>query len=133
MTANASTGARLTVRDNGRGISPEFLPYVFERFRQADASSTRREGGLGLGLALVRELVELHGGKVTAHSDGPGYGSEFVVSLPLSASPPPSGAPPNPLPPPAATSWRARSRALSVIAGRSPSSPPCPSGNGDTP
>jgi signal transduction histidine kinase/CheY-like chemotaxis protein len=81
-----ATGARLTVRDNGRGISPEFLPYVFERFRQADASSTRREGGLGLGLALVRELVELHGGRVSAASDGPEKGATFRVELPAAGA-----------------------------------------------
>lgn len=74
--------ARLTVADTGRGISPEFLPFIFDRFRQADASSSRREGGLGLGLALVRELVELHGGAVRAESEGLGKGSSFVVEFP---------------------------------------------------
>jgi signal transduction histidine kinase len=81
-----ATGARLMVRDNGRGISPEFLPHVFERFRQADASSTRREGGLGLGLALVRELVELHGGQVSAASGGPDTGATFSVELPAAGA-----------------------------------------------
>jgi PAS domain S-box-containing protein len=76
----------LTVTDSGRGISPEFLPYVFERFRQADSTSTRRFGGLGLGLAIVRHLVELHGGTVTATSAGVDQGSSFTVRLPLLAA-----------------------------------------------
>lgn len=75
--------ARVTVRDSGRGIRPEFLPHVFEPFRQADASITRTSGGLGLGLALVRHLVEAHGGSVTAASEGPKQGSVFIVSLPI--------------------------------------------------
>lgn len=74
----------LSVRDFGQGIEPEFLPLVFERFSQADSSSTRRSGGLGLGLAIARHLVELHGGKIEARSEGPGKGAEFKVSLPLS-------------------------------------------------
>jgi len=65
---------QLQVKDNGNGIAPEFLPHVFDRFRQADASTTRRHGGLGLGLAIVRQLVELHGGSVRATSPGPGQG-----------------------------------------------------------
>jgi PAS domain S-box-containing protein len=73
----------IAVRDNGQGIDPEFLPQVFERFRQADRSATRRHGGLGLGLAIVKELVELHGGTIRAHSDGRGRGATFSVSLPL--------------------------------------------------
>ena len=76
--------ARLVVKDTGHGISPAFLPYVFERFRQADASSTRRHGGLGLGLSLVRDLVELHGGSVSAESAGDGQGATFTVELPTS-------------------------------------------------
>jgi len=69
--------------DTGRGVSPEFLPYMFDRFRQADGSSTRAQGGLGLGLAIVKHLVELHGGTIEAHSDGEGCGSEFIVRLPV--------------------------------------------------
>ena len=75
--------ARLTVSDTGEGISAEFLPYVFDRFRQAEGSISRKQGGLGLGLAVVRHLVELHGGTISAESDGIGHGSVFVVDLPL--------------------------------------------------
>ena len=73
----------VSVSDTGAGITPEFLPHVFERFRQADASSTRRHGGLGLGLAIVRSLVEQHGGSVHAASGGEGRGATFTVRLPL--------------------------------------------------
>jgi signal transduction histidine kinase/ActR/RegA family two-component response regulator len=73
----------IEIRDNGQGIGAEFLPYIFERFRQADNTYTRRTGGLGLGLAIVRHLVELHGGTVHAKSSGVGRGSSFVVSLPI--------------------------------------------------
>ncbi len=74
---------RLKVSDTGEGIPPEFLPYVFDRFRQAEGSLTRKQGGLGLGLAVVRHLVELHGGNVMAESPGKGLGSTFTVDLPL--------------------------------------------------
>ena len=74
---------QIKVHDTGQGISPQFLPYVFERFCQADAGSTRRYGGLGLGLALVRHLVELHGGNVRAQSEGDGKGATFIIELPL--------------------------------------------------
>jgi PAS domain S-box-containing protein len=73
------------VSDTGRGIDPEFLPYVFDRFRQAEGSTKRRFGGLGLGLAIVREIVELHGGETWAESDGLGKGSAFHVRLPVRA------------------------------------------------
>lgn len=72
-----------TVSDDGLGITAELLPFVFDRFRQAEGATTRRHGGLGLGLAIVRHLVELHGGVAMAHSDGPGQGASFTVSLPL--------------------------------------------------
>jgi PAS domain S-box-containing protein len=75
--------ARIRVSDNGIGIRPDFLDYVFDRFRQADSSTTRSHGGLGLGLAIVRHLVELHGGTVQAESAGEGHGSTFTVSLPI--------------------------------------------------
>jgi signal transduction histidine kinase/CheY-like chemotaxis protein len=78
--------AELQVRDNGRGISPAFLPHVFERFRQADSSSTRSYNGLGLGLAIVRHLVELHGGSVAADSAGEDQGATFTVRLPLAGA-----------------------------------------------
>jgi PAS domain S-box-containing protein len=75
--------AEIVVTDTGQGIRAEFLPYVFERFRQADSSYTRKHSGLGLGLAIVRHLVELHGGTVAAHSVGDGQGSSFTVRIPL--------------------------------------------------
>ena len=72
----------LTVSDTGRGIAPGFLPHLFERFRQADASTTRVHGGLGLGLAIVRHITELHGGTVQAESEGEGKGTTFRVRFP---------------------------------------------------
>jgi PAS domain S-box-containing protein len=77
------TMARIEVRDTGKGIKPEFLPYVFESFRQEDGAITRRFGGLGLGLAIVRQIVELHGGRITVDSPGEGQGSTFTLQIPL--------------------------------------------------
>jgi len=74
----------IVVSDTGQGISPDFLPHVFDRFRQADQKTSRQHGGMGLGLAIVRHLVELHGGTVRAHSDGEGKGATFTVTLPIS-------------------------------------------------
>jgi signal transduction histidine kinase/ActR/RegA family two-component response regulator len=79
----AGRNLRVVVTDSGKGIEPDFLPYVFERFRQADSSTTRRHGGLGLGLAIVRHVVELHGGSVRASSEGLDRGSTFVIKLPI--------------------------------------------------
>ncbi|MBW4427443.1 MAG: PAS domain S-box protein [Nostoc desertorum CM1-VF14] len=96
--------AQIQVIDTGIGISPDFLPYVFDRFRQADSSSTRTYGGLGLGLAIVRNLVELHGGTIHANSPGKEQGATFTVKLPLLKSPPltavlqPLALPSSPLP-----------------------------------
>lgn len=78
----------LVVSDDGQGIEEAFLPHAFDRFRQADATTTRAQGGLGLGLAIVRQLAELHGGTVRVSSDGPGRGATFVVRLPVAARPP---------------------------------------------
>ncbi|MEP6488919.1 ATP-binding protein [Microcoleus vaginatus GB2-A3] len=75
--------AQIQVSDTGKGIHPDFLPYVFDRFRQADSSYSRRDGGLGLGLSIVRHLVELHGGTVNAESSGEGQGATFTVRLPI--------------------------------------------------
>ncbi len=75
----------IAVSDTGKGIAPEFLPHVFERFTQQDASRTRRHGGLGLGLALVKHLVELHGGTIRAASPGEGHGATFTINLPVRA------------------------------------------------
>lgn len=77
------TEVHITVKDTGKGISSDFLPYLFESFQQEDASITRKYGGLGLGLAIVRQLVEAHGGTITAHSLGEGLGATFTVQLPL--------------------------------------------------
>jgi PAS domain S-box-containing protein len=83
----------LTVSDTGIGIKPDFLPYVFDRFRQADASITRNAGGLGLGLSIVKQIVELHGGTVKATSPGVGQGATFTIVLPLAINKPDKNAP----------------------------------------
>jgi PAS domain S-box-containing protein len=103
--ARVGSNVEVAVADNGRGIAPQFLPHLFERFRQADVSTTRQHGGLGIGLALVRQLAELHGGTVRADSPGIGHGATFTLSLPVSVavsasrnSPPENETPDNPLP-----------------------------------
>jgi PAS domain S-box-containing protein len=85
--------ARIQIRDTGIGIEPDFLPYIFDRFRQAEAPTTRRQRGLGLGLAIVKHLVDLHGGAVRAESEGEGRGATFAVELPIraAAEPPVNG------------------------------------------
>ncbi|MEP6919701.1 MAG: PAS domain S-box protein [bacterium] len=81
---NDADSAILTVEDTGQGIDPSFVPHVFEMFRQADATTSRRHGGMGIGLALVQELIQLHDGKVSAYSEGVGKGARFEIRLPLS-------------------------------------------------
>ena len=83
--ARVDSQIEISVRDTGRGIAPEFLPFAFDRFRQADQSFTRMHGGLGLGLAIVKHLVELHGGRARAESAGEGMGARFSVYLPIEA------------------------------------------------
>ncbi len=83
MLERADSHVEIVVADNGQGIKPEFLPYVFERFRQEDGGTNRQRGGLGLGLAIVRHIVELHGGTVRAASKGLGKGATFTVALPI--------------------------------------------------
>jgi CheY-like chemotaxis protein len=110
----AGEEVELEVTDSGKGIPPEFLPYVFDRFRQADSSSTRSHGGLGIGLALVRHLVELHGGSVAARSAGPGAGSTFSIRLPVAGP----AADTDPIAPvPAATVSRASQAGLPSLEG----------------
>ena len=82
LLRSTASGVTIAVTDNGIGIDPEFLPFVFERFRQADSTSTRQHAGIGLGLAIVRHVVELHGGGVRADSGGEGKGATFTVTLP---------------------------------------------------
>jgi PAS domain S-box-containing protein len=101
---------KISVRDNGIGIAPEMLPHVFELFSQADTSNTRAQGGLGIGLTLVRTLVDMHGGHITAISAGLDQGSEFTVTLPLTSE---RVAPESPAPQPVSTNGR-RARFLIV-------------------
>ena len=85
-TSRAGQRIRVTVTDTGAGISPEFLPFVFDRFRQQDGAATREHAGLGIGLSIVRHVVEQHGGSVSAHSEGEGHGASFVVEMPVNAA-----------------------------------------------
>jgi CheY-like chemotaxis protein len=86
LLERVNSHVEVSVEDSGVGIEPEFLAFVFDRFRQADASITRRQGGLGLGLSIVKHLVELHGGTVRVKSAGKGHGATFVVALPISVT-----------------------------------------------
>lgn len=86
--AHVGSSAVISIADDGAGIPREFLPHVFDRFRQADGSITRRHGGLGIGLSLAKQIVDLHGGSIAAASDGPGRGATFTIQLPL--RPPPA-------------------------------------------
>ncbi len=109
---------QIVISDTGQGIAPAMLPHVFERFRQADGSSTRAHGGLGLGLALVKHLVQLHGGTVVAHSDGDGRGATFTVAVPIAADTPPAEAAPRDhpsVPPPEAPPTIVRLDGLRVL------------------
>ena len=81
--SRVNSHVEVTVSDTGRGIPPDFLPFVFDRFRQGDGTFSREQGGLGLGLAIAKQLAELHGGTIAATSDGPGRGSTFTLTLPL--------------------------------------------------
>jgi signal transduction histidine kinase/ActR/RegA family two-component response regulator len=118
--SRVESDAEIAISDTGVGIDPEFLPHAFERFRQADASTTRRFGGLGLGLAIVRNLVESHGGAVRAESEGEGKGATFRVHLPLSAKRPDrprehGTAGTEPAPPPAAVGPGVSLRGIKVL------------------
>jgi signal transduction histidine kinase len=81
--SSVGTNAQIQVKDNGKGIHPDFLPYVFEHFRQEDGATTPKFGGLGLGLAIARQIVELHGGRIWVESGGENQGATFTVELPL--------------------------------------------------
>jgi signal transduction histidine kinase len=113
VLAQRNEEAEIAVRDSGQGINAEFLPYVFDRFRQEDGSISRRHGGLGLGLAIVRHLIELHGGTVEASSAGEGQGATFIVRLPVRPSNMPSRLPE--LPAPAKTGGSSRLVGVHVL------------------
>jgi len=83
--SRSSSAVQISVSDSGEGIDPEFLPYIFDRFSQADSSTTRKFGGLGLGLSIVRHIMELHGGRVSATSGGLGQGTTMTIQLPIPA------------------------------------------------
>jgi CheY-like chemotaxis protein len=83
LAERVNSHVEISVSDTGEGIDPRFLPHLFERFSQADASTTRQHGGLGLGLSIVKHLVELHGGSIRAESQGVGHGATFIINLPL--------------------------------------------------
>ncbi len=85
LVERVNSMTRISIADQGEGISPDFLPHVFERFRQSDGSSTRKHGGLGLGLSIVKNLIELHGGTVNVQSAGQGKGATFIIDLPIRA------------------------------------------------
>ncbi len=107
--------AVITVRDNGIGIAPDMLAGIFDLFAKADHSLHRSEGGLGIGLNICRQLIELHGGTVSAQSDGPGDGAEFTIRLPALSKPETVSAPPAPTPAPRATSSDAAPRRVLVV------------------
>jgi signal transduction histidine kinase len=119
---------QLRVSDSGQGISPEFLPFVFDRFRQADSTSTRSHGGLGIGLTIVRHIIELHGGTVSAQSRGEGQGSVFTVTLPITATAADSDQPAAPaattLPGNGHPSATAHDNAAAAAASSAPDAPP---------
>jgi CheY-like chemotaxis protein len=106
---------QLAVADTGVGIRREVLPFIFDRFRQADSSTSRAHGGLGLGLAIVRHIVELHGGSVSAQSAGPGTGARFVVRLPLGTAAPARPRKPSSAADPGARSWQPVLRGRRVL------------------
>ena len=83
---HVNSNVEIAVSDSGSGISNDFLPFVFDRFRQADSTTTRQHGGLGLGLAIARHLIEIHGGSIRAESEGENQGSRFTIVLPLVAA-----------------------------------------------
>src|SRR5205085_627867 len=91
--ASKAGSVLLKVRDTGIGIRPELLPHVFDMFTQGERTTEQGRGGLGVGLTLVRSLVQMHGGNIEVHSAGTGQGTEFIVRLPFAEGPPPPAAP----------------------------------------